>query len=500
MGHRLFFHLVVVCFCVFSLLNVHVAADSEIKCSESEKNDNGECPAVIQGEKVNVGVDVDGNLGLNFLQIPNGIYTVRELALKGFRWLIGLDSISVSKSEVDPDAGKTLAEESSDNFNANTASESFTVQFINNSPYRASLYWRQPESEELVRVVDVMPPGQSSSLNTYDTHKFIWTREGTRDQLGEPVIASPDVREYELPEDAKPTVTSCSDRYPTRCTDYAAHGECDKNPGWMIINCPVSCNRCELLEKKKRCDSTFLNVSAEHVWKTGDLDALFEGMISDDKYNIEVLSRPPEGPWILQFEDFLSENEADTLRDFGYKLGFQRSTDTGVENERGESTKIFSTSRTSTNAWCTGECEGHPTARGITERIVDVTKVPEENYEQFQLLKYDVGQFYRGHHDMSPKSDGNAGGVRILTFFLYLSDVEEGGETAFPRLGLKVKPKKGRAILWPSVTNENPDAQDMRTFHEALPVEKGRKYAANHWIHSHNFRVANLWGCTGAFD
>jgi hypothetical protein len=34
-------------------------------------------------------------------------------------------------------------------------------------------------------------------------------------------------------------------------------------------------------------------------------------------------------------------------------------------------------------------------------------------------------------------------GPRILTFFLYLSDVEEGGETSFPYLDIAIKPKKG---------------------------------------------------------
>jgi hypothetical protein len=33
-------------------------------------------------------------------------------------------------------------------------------------------------------------------------------------------------------------------------------------------------------------------------------------------------------------------------------------------------------------------------------------------------------------------------GPRILTFFLYLSDVEEGGETNFPLLNISVNPKK----------------------------------------------------------
>lgn len=91
-------------------------------------------------------------------------------------------------------------------------------------------------------------------------------------------------------------------------------------------------------------------------------------------------------------------------------------------------------------------------------------------------------------------------GPRILTFFLYLSDVEEGGETNFPSLGIAVKPKKGRALLWPSTLDNNLEALDIRTLHEAKPVIKGRKFAANSWIHLYNFAVPNLHGCTGTFD
>jgi hypothetical protein len=42
--------------------------------------------------------------------------------------------------------------------------------------------------------------------------------------------------------------------------------------------------------------------------------------------------------------------------------------------------------------------------------------------------------------------------------------------------------------------------QDGRTNHEALAVIKGKKYAANSWIHLYNFEHSNLWGCTGTFD
>jgi len=81
-----------------------------------------------------------------------------------------------------------------------------------------------------------------------------------------------------------------------------------------------------------------------------------------------------------------------------------------------------------------------------------------------------------------------------------LSDVEEGGETAFPSLGISVKPKKNKALLWPSTLDANPERQDPRTRHEARPVIKGKKYAANSWIHLYNFQKSNLWGCTGVFD
>eukprot|EP00962_Isochrysis_galbana_P008295 scaffold2267_cov112-Isochrysis_galbana.AAC.7 len=52
-----------------------------------------------------------------------------------------------------------------------------------------------------------------------------------------------------------------------------------------------------------------------------------------------------------------------------------------------------------------------------------------------QILKYEVGQFYKTHHDQ------NSGlftpqGARVYTFFMYLSTPEEGGGTRFTDLGL----------------------------------------------------------------
>ena len=86
--------------------------------------------------------------------------------------------------------------------------------------------------------------------------------------------------------------------------------------------------------------------------------------------------------------------------------------------------------------------------------------------------------------------------MRILTVFLYLSDVEEGGGTHFNIQNITVKPKMGRAVIWPSVLDRDPNRKDFRTDHEALPVIKGVKYAANGMCDL-AFRCVNLFQNSG---
>jgi len=253
----------------------------------------------------------------------------------------------------------------------------------------------------------------------------------------------------------------------------------------------------------------------EPVWKAGDLNNLFESWASNetlkDEFGLEVVSSPePEkyqatwekasegAPWVVVFNNFLTDSEVADLIRGGEIEGFERSTDQGNINEVGEMEKVVSKTRTSSNAWCMHSCERLPGVRSATKKIEEVTGIPYVNYESFQLLNYEKNQFYRSHHDSS-STDTTPAGHRILTFFLYLSDVEEGGETYFNKLDLAVKPKKGKALVWPSVRDDNPTYWDARMFHEAKDVIKGKKMAANHWIHMNDYHTPNDWGCTGSF-
>ena len=63
-----------------------------------------------------------------------------------------------------------------------------------------------------------------------------------------------------------------------------------------------------------------------------------------------------------------------------------------------------------------------------------------------------------------------------MTFFVYLNDLageDAGGETDFPRLNARVRPKRGRAVFWYD-TDEKGEG-DERTFHAGLPVKVGTK-------------------------
>jgi hypothetical protein len=129
----------------------------------------------------------------------------------------------------------------------------------------------------------------------------------------------------------------------------------------------------------------------------------------------------------------------------------------------------------------------------VTMRMLEVTQLSYEHAEYFQVLHYEQGQFYKVHHDQQ-SAHWTPQGPRLYTFFLYLSDVEEGGGTRFTDLGITVQPKLGRAVLWPSVKDANLRQSDRRTHHEALPVVRGVKVAANLWQHVYDFKTPQRSG------
>lgn len=111
--------------------------------------------------------------------------------------------------------------------------------------------------------------------------------------------------------------------------------------------------------------------------------------------------------------------------------------------------------------------------------------MPKGHGETFYVLRYEQGQEYKAHTDwFAPAPEGlgflGTAGNRVATVITYLSEVEEGGETTFPEVGLRVRPRKGDAVLF---WNRTPDfVLDPLALHSSLPIIKGTKWSITRWI------------------
>ncbi|MES2163494.1 MAG: 2OG-Fe(II) oxygenase [Pseudomonadota bacterium] len=184
-------------------------------------------------------------------------------------------------------------------------------------------------------------------------------------------------------------------------------------------------------------------------------------------------------PQIILLGNVLSDEECEAIiAHCGTR--YTRSTVTG----EADGASVVHEGRTSEMAFIQrGEAE---VAERIEQRLAALAHWPPECSEPFQLQKYGVTQEYRPHYDwLDPDSSGHRshlarGGQRLATFILYLSDVEQGGGTVFPGLGLEVYPKKGNA-LWFLNTDDN-HQPDKQTLHGGAPVVSGTKIIANKWL------------------
>lgn len=91
------------------------------------------------------------------------------------------------------------------------------------------------------------------------------------------------------------------------------------------------------------------------------------------------------------------------------------------------------------------------------------------NY-QIKMQKTEVGQ---GYHTWHFESDQRQTAQRLLVYSLYLNDVEEGGETEFLYMPMRVKPKEGTMLIWPAGFTHT---------HRGNPPISNAKYIITGWI------------------
>lgn len=117
----------------------------------------------------------------------------------------------------------------------------------------------------------------------------------------------------------------------------------------------------------------------------------------------------------------------------------------------------------------------------LNRRIAMLSGTKLEQGEALQLLRYGVRGEYRPHMDALPPGTSQ----RIVTVLVYLNDDYAGGETHFPRTGLKVRGRTGDALMFRNLRADG--HPDPMAEHAGLPVTRGSKLIASRWIRDEAF-------------
>lgn len=204
-------------------------------------------------------------------------------------------------------------------------------------------------------------------------------------------------------------------------------------------------------------------------------------------------------PRILEVKSFIEDSECKRILD----LAGPKVRKSQVSLKDGDHGKDAEDWRTSKNYFLPSN--GDAQLEALDERVQNLTRVPIIHSEYAQILRYDYWGRYTAHHDFFEPRDysrdartleliGHGAFNRLLTVFMYMSDVEEGGETVFPSYlgspppmdfgdcskGYKVRPERQKVIIF---YNMHPNGDlDPHSLHGGCRVLNGTKWSANFWV------------------
>jgi len=214
-----------------------------------------------------------------------------------------------------------------------------------------------------------------------------------------------------------------------------------------------------------------LREEARYDTRRAHMLSLIEAMNLDEKGDPKSTApgrRLSDTPRVTLFEGAFSAAECDFLM-LVAEPTYEASL---VKDDRGRHVRDkVRTSDGSTIHWLIED----PATHAINRRLAALSETRVEQGEALQILRYRPGQQYHPHVDWL--GDKNK---RILTALIYLNDGYQGGETEFVKTGLRVKGRKGDALVFSSI-GDNGEFEPLSE-HAGLPVTSGQKYLASRWI------------------
>ncbi len=127
----------------------------------------------------------------------------------------------------------------------------------------------------------------------------------------------------------------------------------------------------------------------------------------------------------------------------------------------------------------------------LDRRFSEIMGLPVEQGEGLQVLRYGVGGKSEPHHDyLTPSGPAvleslARSGQRVSSLVVYLNEVEGGGETSFPAIGLSVSAHVGNAVYFEYANSLR--QVDANTLHAGAKVTQGEKWVVTKWMRERRF-------------
>ncbi|KAL7528442.1 hypothetical protein ACHAWF_002561 [Thalassiosira exigua] len=298
----------------------------------------------------------------------------------------------------------------------------------------------------------------------------------------------------------------CLNRF-RMCAEWASRGMClgGRDDVLFAMNaCPLACRTCEWLTSFHRCAGR-RGANVQPSFRPGGIGSLFEGKglpggVSWAQYEPLFVAGPiPEEGWgtgdphVVLLKQFLSDEEADHLQSLGSTVGWSPSSISGQSVD-----KVYAG-----RARCQDNyrlCNRDVVYQRIMHRISSIigTNTTIHHLEPLEIVHLRSDAEIIRQHNFETSSFWKPAGPRVLSLFIYLSDVgkESGGELAFPDIDwLTIRPKKGMAVLWNNVKDENLLYPAPTANFELFPAREGNIFGANVHVRLYNWTDAAQRGC-----
>lgn len=237
-------------------------------------------------------------------------------------------------------------------------------------------------------------------------------------------------------------------------------------------------------------ESFFTNLSAKetqaaelanHFFPQEDFGPHFPNALKSSDLGLHPIGLVYGRPRILHVHNVLTHAECDELVEASRP---KLEPSTVVSDSGNDNRTVDTSSRSSYGTYFNKGATNLVST--IEKRLSELFRFPIDNGEPLQILNYGLGAQYKPHFDYfdtntaGGKANVGKAGNRVATIIMYLNDVDLGGATIFPDVGLSVLPLKGSAVYFDYMMPNG--ALDALSLHGGAPVQEGSKWIATKWV------------------